>query len=88
MTRSHIIYQETINLVTNNVYGDTRNCWLPEDFITTIPTAKPTNAYDIELDHYCAPVVHPVTSVTITQYRKLANDPVTSEIWKEHAFGK
>ena len=32
--------------------------------------------------------MHPVTGVTITQYRKLANDPVSSEIWKEHAFGK
>ena len=32
--------------------------------------------------------MHPVTGVTITQYRKLANDPVTSDIWKEHAFGK
>ena len=55
--------------------------------VTAIPTVKPTNAYDIELEHYCAPVVHPVTGVTITQYRRLANDPVTSEIWKEHAFG-
>ena len=33
-------------------------------------------------------MVHPVTGVTIAQYRKLENDPVTSEIWKEHAFGK
>ena len=32
--------------------------------------------------------MHLVTGVTITQYRNLANDPVTSEIWKEHAFGK
>ena len=88
MARSHIISQEAINLVTNTVYGDTSNCWLPDDFITASPTDKPTNSYDFELEHYCAPVVHPVTGVTITQYRKLANDPVTSDIWKEHAFGK
>ena len=88
MARSHIISQEAIKLVTSNVYGDANNFWLPDDFITTNPTAKPTNAYDVELEHYCAPVVHPVTGVTITQYNKLANDPVTSEIWKEHAFGK
>ena len=74
MARSHIIYQESINLVTNNVCGDTSNRWLPDNFITTSPTAKPTNAYNVELDHYCAPVVHPVTGVTIIQYRKLAND--------------
>ena len=44
MARSHIISQEAINLVTNNVYGDTSNRWLPDDFITISPTAKPTNA--------------------------------------------
>ena len=88
MARSHIISQEAIKLVTNNVYGDTSNSCLPDKFITASPTAKPTNAYDVELEHYCAPVVHPVTGVTINQYRKLANDPVTSDIWKEHAFGK
>ena len=84
----NIISQEAINLVTNNVYGDTSNRWLPDYFITASPTDKPTNAYDVELEHYCAPVVHPVTGVAITQYRKLANDSVTSDIWKEHAFGK
>ena len=88
MARSHIISQEAINLVTNTVYGDTSKRWLPDDFITASPTAKPKNPYNIEVEHYCDPVVHPVTGVTITQYRKLANDPVTSGIWKEHAFGK
>ena len=88
MARSHIISQESINLVTNNLYGYTSNRWLPDNFITTSPTAKPTNAYNVELDHYCAPVVHPVTGVTIIQYRTLANDWVTSDIWKEHAFGE
>ena len=66
MACSRIISQEDINLVTSNVYGDASNRWLPDDFITAIPTAKPTNAYDVELEHYCAPAVHPVTGVTIT----------------------
>ena len=88
MSRSHIISQESINLVTNTVYGDTSNLWLPDDFITASPTAKPTNTYDVDLEHDCATVVHPVTGVTITQYMKLANYTVTSDIWKEHAFGK
>ena len=77
MARSHVISQEAINLVTNTVYGDTKKRWLPDNFITASPTAKPTNTYNIEVEHYCAPVVHPVTGVTITQYRKLANYPVT-----------
>ena len=88
MARFHIISQEAINLVTSTVYGDASNLWLTGKFITASPAAKPTNAHDADLEHYCAPVVYHVTGVTITQYKKLANDPVTSEIWKEHAFGK
>jgi hypothetical protein len=33
------------------------------------------------LDHYCNAVVHPVTGETITKYEKLANDPVTRDVW-------
>jgi hypothetical protein len=33
------------------------------------------------LDHYCNAVVHPVTGERITKYEKLANDPVTREVW-------
>ena len=88
MARSHIISQEAINLVTNTIYGDTSNRWIPDSFITASPTSKPTNTYDVDLEHDCATVLHPVTGVTITQYMKLANYTVTSDIWKEHAFGK
>ena len=35
----------------------------------------------------CAPVVHPATGETITQYRKLVKDPVTKQVW-ETGFGK
>jgi len=31
--------------------------------------------------------VHPITGETITQYRKLARDPVTRDVWTT-AFGK
>ena len=88
MAHSHIISQEAINLVTNKVYGDTSNFWLPDNFITASPTSKPTNAYDVDLEHYCAPVVHSVTGITIIHFRKLANDQVKSNIWKEHAYRK
>jgi hypothetical protein len=41
----------------------------------------------IDIDHFCAPVVHPVTGETISRYQKLANDPVTRDVWTT-AFGK
>ena len=37
--------------------------------------------YDTDIEHMCAPVVHPVTGETITKYQKLAQDPVTKETW-------
>jgi hypothetical protein len=45
---------------------------------TKLPsTAEP--AWDHE--HYANGVVHPITKETITKYEKLANDPVTKEVW-------
>jgi hypothetical protein len=41
----------------------------------------------INIDHFCAPVVHPITGETITKYQKLARDPITREVWTT-AFGK
>jgi hypothetical protein len=41
----------------------------------------------INIDHFCAPVVHPITGETITKYQKLAKDLITSKAWTA-AFGK
>jgi hypothetical protein len=41
----------------------------------------------INIDHFCAPVVHPITGETIMKYQKLAKDPIMSEVWTT-AFGK
>jgi len=41
----------------------------------------------VDIDHFCAPVVHPVKEETIPKYKTLVNDPVTREIWSR-AFGK
>jgi hypothetical protein len=44
-------------------------------------------SYNVPIDHYANTVVHPVTKETITKYIKLANDPVTREVWTK-AFCK
>ena len=45
------------------------------------------NICDVDIEHFCAPVVHPVTGETISKYRKLMRDSVLGEIWST-AFGK
>ena len=87
MAHSHIILQQSVNLLTSTVYKYASNRWLPNDFITDITTAKLINAYDVDLEHFCAPVVHPFPGETITQYRKLDKNPVTREVWQQ-ACGK
>lgn len=42
---------------------------------------------DIDIEHFCAPIIHPVTGETISNYKKLKKDPATQDIW-ETAFGK
>ena len=74
-----IISQDAVNLLTSKVYyQDDSNAWLPSSFIVSSPTKIGSN-YDVDVEHFCAPVVHPITSETITQYRKLVKDPVTNK---------
>ena len=47
----------------------------------------PTPVYGTgNLEHFCAPVIHPTTGKIISKYRELANDPETREVWVR-AFG-
>ena len=48
----------------------------------------PPPSYDpIDLEHFCAPVIHPATGKIISKYKELANDPEMCEVWKT-VFGK
>ena len=42
------------------------------------------NLYDVDIDYFCATMVHPNTGETITQYKKLAQDanPEILDIWQ------
>ena len=48
-------------------------------------TISPKEEPDIE--HFCAPVIHPVTKEHITSYKTLRKDPLLSETWTT-SFGK
>jgi hypothetical protein len=38
-------------------------------------------------EHFACPMVHPITGITISSYKKLMNDPPTAKVWQT-AFGK
>ena len=59
--------------------------WTPSLFITLGPTQ--TDNFNINIEHFCALVVHPITGETIANHKKLATDPVMQNVW-ETAFGK
>ena len=40
----------------------------------------PPSYNSIDLEHFCAPVIHPTTRKIISKYKELANDPEMSEV--------
>ena len=77
-----------MNLVTSQVYGDTSTTWLPQEFIFASTGIEAlTNYSNVNIEHFCALVVHPVTWETITQYKKLQVDPLLHKLWGT-AWGK
>ena len=64
-----IILQEVINLVTEQVmHKEQNNDWIPFSFITSGLTQS--NNFDVDIKHFCAPVVHLITGETIPNYQK------------------
>ena len=68
---------------------DTNEVWLPNKFTLPSPTApmKQMGTSNLDIEHFCAPVVHPITGETISKYKKLMTDSVLGETWAT-AFGK
>ena len=69
----NMILHEANNLVTENTYyGTNMDIWTPDVFLTAdILLSHVTLNYDADIDHLCAPVVHPDTGETITSYKKI-----------------
>ena len=51
------------------------------------PFHVPQEYYEVDIEHFCAPVIYPITGETITKYQKLIKDPHTKDMWSL-AFGK
>jgi len=76
----NMIFQEAVNFISEKVYNEDPNTWMPELFITSSPSVSPKNNYKVDIEHFCAPVTHPITGETITKYQKLIKDPHTKDI--------
>ena len=72
-----LISQEAVNLLTNQVWDAPDYIWTPRDILDHSPTERQTseNFHDVDIEHFCAAVIHPDTGETVTQYKKIANDP-------------
>ena len=67
-------------------YNNPGEIWVPDVLGTASPDTGPSGA-DVNIEHYCTPVIHPVTGKTVTQYKKLKNNPLLKDIW-ETGLGK
>ena len=72
-----MIFQEAITLVTEDTYyGIHIDIWTPELFLTADTlSSHGTSNCDADMEHFCAKVVHINTGKTVTNYKKLVNDP-------------
>jgi hypothetical protein len=75
-----------VNLLTQQVYSETEPTWLPNSFISSSPIDQQT-AYNVDIEHFCNGVQHPVSGATITKYKQLIHIPQMREVWTT-AFGK
>ena len=66
-----IISQEAVNFVTTGVWNEPTGAFLPRCFQPKIEE----EATVPDMEHFCAPVVHPTTGEIITKHQKRANDP-------------
>ena len=77
--------------MTQRVWDTPEATWTPRDILAHSPTKRASvdGFQDFDIDYFCTAVVHPDTGETITQYKKLANDPNPKlrEVW-ETGFGK
>ena len=66
MAHLHVISQEDIDILTNRVYTDVSDTYLPEYFVTDSPTSKSPDRYNVDIKNICAAVVHSESGETIT----------------------
>ena len=80
--RQKMVTQQAINILTIQEQVSADRIFTPNTLMVFVTTHSPT-----KFEHYANPMVHPTTGETISSYKRLINDPETTETWHT-AFGK
>ena len=77
-----VFAQQAINVITTHELDTANTTFTPRALVPFANTKRATC-----FKHYASPMVHPITDETISSYKKLMNNPATTEVWQT-AFGK
>jgi hypothetical protein len=80
--RQRLVMQHTPNALTCYEQNHINLAFTPTALLPSVVENAPSH-----IKHFALPVVHPVTSKTISSYKKMMHEPATAEIWQT-AFGK
>ena len=80
--RQRIVTRQAINVLTVYKEVNANTTYTPRCLIKHVKKGLP-----VMFEHFACPMVHPITGITISSYKKLMNDPATAEVWQT-AFGK
>lgn len=80
--QQRIVTRLAIHALTESERSSCQRAFMPTDLLPPIVMASPSH-----LEHFCFPMVHPITGETISSCKKLMHDPATAETWQT-AFGK
>jgi hypothetical protein len=77
-----MVTRHAINALTEAERVSCQRVFTPTRLLPPVVIDEPSH-----LEHFCSPMVHPITGETISSYKKLMHDPATAETWQT-AFGK
>jgi hypothetical protein len=77
-----IVTRHAINALTEHEKASCQRAFTPTRLLPPVVIDEPSH-----MEHFCSPMVHPITGETISSYKKLMHDPATAETWQT-AFGK
>ena len=80
--QQRVVTRHAINMLTTVERESCQRIFTPTKLLPPIVMDLPSH-----LEHFCSPMVHPITGETISSYKKLMHDPATAETWQT-AFGK
>jgi hypothetical protein len=80
--RQRIVTRQAISVLTVHEEANANTTYTPRCLIKHVKKGLP-----VMFEHYACPMVHPLTDITISSYKKLMSDPATAKVWKT-AFGK